>query len=225
MSEVTRLLLVRHAQPTEEARGRCYGSLDISLSVDGQRHAQPLANTLDGIALSAVYTSPSRRAVETASPLATVNGLAPIVEPRLRELDFGEFEGERYEEIERSHPELYRQWMETPTLVQFPGGESYAALRTRALEVMEGIRERQRGETIAVVSHGGVLRAMLAECLLMPNEALFRLELSYGAISIVDWIDSMPSVRLMNGHPTMAVSLLLGFLPALAGEPAVGVDG
>src|SRR5712691_10495250 len=129
MSEGTRLLVVRHAQPKEEARGRCYGALDIGLSVRGHRHAQLLARTLDRIPLSAVYSSPRQRAVETAAPLAAAHGLKPIVDEALREIEFGDFEGRSYEEIERSHPDLYRQWMERPTLVQFPGGESYTRLR------------------------------------------------------------------------------------------------
>jgi len=216
MSQVTRLLLVRHAQPPEEARGRCYGSLDVGLSARGGRHAQLLARTLDRIPLAAVYVSPSRRAVESAAPLAAVHGLTAIVDEALREIDFGDFEGQSYDEIERTHPELYRQWMKTPTLVQFPGGESYTRLRVRALAAMDAIRARNAGATVAVVSHGGVLRALLADCLSMPDEAIFRLDQSYGALSIIDWIDSTPIVRLLNAQPTMAAAKRRGFLPAFA---------
>lgn len=221
MSEVTRLLLIRHAQPKEEARGRCYGTLDIGLSPRGRRHAQLLAHTLDRIPLAAIYTSPRERAIETAAPLAAVHGLKAIVDEALRELDFGDFEGKTYDEIERSHPELYRQWMQTPTLVQFPGGESYPRLRRRALQARDAIRARHPGETVAVVAHGGVLRAMLAACLSMPDEAIFRLEQSYGAISIVDWIDSLPLLRLLNGQPTMVARKRRGFLPAFADNAEV----
>ena len=216
MSQVTRLLLVRHAQPLEEARGRCYGSLDVGLSARGQRHAQLLGRTLDRIPLAAVYSSPRRRAVDTAAPLAAIHGLKAIVDEGLREIDFGDFEGLSYEEIERTHPELYRRWMETPTLVQFPSGESYTRLRVRALAAMEAIRARNAGATVAVVSHGGVLRAMLADCLSMPDEAIFRLDQSHGALSIIDWIDSTPIVRLLNAQPTMAAAKRRGFLPAFA---------
>lgn len=207
MSQITRFVLVRHTQPKEEARGRCYGTLDVGLSTHGQQHAQLLARTLDRIPLAAIYTSPRQRAMETAAPLAAVHGLAPIVDDALSEIDFGAFEGRSYEDIERSHPELYRQWMETPTLVQFPGGESYAALRVRALAAMEAIRVRHDRGTVAVVSHGGVLRAMLAECLSIPHEAIFRIDQSYGAISIVDWIDTVPLVRLLNAQPSIAESM------------------
>ncbi|HEY2936172.1 MAG TPA: histidine phosphatase family protein, partial [Gaiellaceae bacterium] len=123
-----RLLLIRHADPAEEARGRCYGSFDVGLSGRGREQARELAGALAGARLDAVYASPRRRALETAVALVP----EPIVDERLRELDFGEFEGRTYEEIAESHPDVYRRWMETPTEVRFPGGESYAELRSRA---------------------------------------------------------------------------------------------
>ena len=203
MSPITRLLLVRHAHPDEKAQGRCYGALDISLSSSGRLHARQLARRLGRIPLSAVYSSPLKRAVDTAAPIAAAHELTTTVDDDLREIDFGDFEGRSYAEIEQGHPEVYRQWMETPTLVQFPGGESYATVRRRAVGAMEALRERHRGGTIAVVSHGGVLRAMLAECLSMPDHAIFRLEQGYGSVSVVDWIDQAPLVRLVNAQMEM----------------------
>src|SRR5207302_9541483 len=115
-ADVSRLVLVRHAEPAEDAHGLCYGSLDVGLSDEGRRHAAELAGSPAGY--DAVYTSPRLRALETAGPIAAARGLAPVVRDDLREIDFGDFEGRRYEEIEQSEPELYRAWMETPTRVR-----------------------------------------------------------------------------------------------------------
>ena len=211
MSELTRLLLIRHAEPTEDARDRCYGRLDIELSVCGQHCAQEIAHTLDRIEIGAVYTSPSKRARATAAPLAARHHLEAIVDDDLHEIDFGEFEGRSYDEISTAYPELYRLWMETPSWVRFPGGESFAQLQLRALRTMEALRRRHIGTTAAIVSHGGVLRAMLADCLAMPPEAIFRLEQSYGGLSVIDWIDEAPLVQVINAAPTM-----VAVLPAFA---------
>jgi len=119
------------------------------------------------------------------------------VDDRLREIDFGSFEGRSYEEIERTEPELFRAWMETPTEVRFPGGESYADVRERAVAAYDEIRARH--ECAVVVSHGGVIRAGLAAWLGMPDEAIFRLGQRYCGLSIVDWVDETPVVRLVNG--------------------------
>lgn len=223
MSETMRLLLIRHAQPAEEARGRCYGRLDIGLSPRGHRRAQLIARTLDSVALAAVYSSPAARALETAAPLAAANRISPLVDDALRELDFGELEGKSYDEIQAAHPDLYQAWMQTPTRVHFPGGESYLQLRTRALKAMETIRSRHRGALAAIVSHGGILRAILADCLRMPDDAIFRLDQSYGALSIIDWHDDTPTVRIVNAQPTMVAARRRGFLPALTLDTEVEV--
>jgi alpha-ribazole phosphatase len=221
MSEVTRLLLIRHARPSEEARGRCYGRLGTGLSAGGRRQARLLARALGGVPLAAVCSSPSRRAIETAAPLAALCQLKPIVDAALREIDFGDLEGHSYAEIERSHPQLYQQWMQAPASVQFPGGESYAALRLRALEAIGAIRARYRGQPTAVVTHGGIVRAILADCLAMPGRAIFNLDLSFGGVSIVDWIDGVPLVRLVNGQPAMAAAGRRGYRHAFS-TPTAG---
>jgi broad specificity phosphatase PhoE len=224
MSALTRLVLIRHGEPHEDAHRYCYGTLDIGLSAHGRRQAQQLATALARIDLAAVYSSPLQRATATAAPPAAVHGLTPIIDRALREIDFGEFEGQTYAEIERCHPQLYWQWMQAPTLVQFPGGESYTTLCERAVAAMNAIRNQHRGETAAIVSHGGALRAMLANCLSMPDEVIFRLDQSYGAINIVDWTESVPLVRLLNGSPMMQVDAWRGLMPAFVGKSKAEAD-
>jgi alpha-ribazole phosphatase len=190
---MSRIVLVRHAEPDESARGLCYGTLDVGLSDEGRAHAARLASALAALPYDAVYASPRRRAIETAAPL----GLPATIDDELREIDFGDFEGSRYDEIAESHPEIYRQWMEAPTTVTFPGGESYEDLRVRALRSLTRIG--QAHDCAVVVTHGGVIRAGLAEWLSMPSEAIFRLDQRYCGITIVEWLDGTPIVRLMNG--------------------------
>jgi alpha-ribazole phosphatase len=194
-----RLLLIRHAEPEETSRGRCYGRLDVPLSASGRAAAARLGDALAGTRLAAVLASPRRRATETAAALAERHALTVQIDDDLRELDFGSCEGRSYQEIEADHPELFRRWMESPTTVHFPGGESFALLQARALAAAERTRSRHGGQTVALVAHGGVLRAILADCLQMPAEAIFRLDLAYTGISVVDWIDGVPLVRSLNG--------------------------
>lgn len=202
--EATRIVLVRHVEPNPAVRGRCYGALDVGLSPEGRRRARALAQALEGLALQAVYTSPLRRALETALPLAAARGLSPVVDEDLRELDFGELEGMTYEEIAARHPKLYAAWMGRPTEVRFPGGESYAELRRRVSRALPELRARHAGDEIAVVAHGGVNRVVLAEALALPPEAVFRLAQAPGAISVVDWVADVPLVQLVNVRPGSA---------------------
>lgn len=192
---MTRLLLIRHAEPEDDVRGRCYGRLDIGLSPTGLAGAKRLAESLRDVELERVYASPRRRAVQTAAAL----GGTPVVDDRLRELDFGELEGRTYDEIEREQPTLFRRWMEAPTLVRFPGGESYAELRKRVAAAVDDVVAAHSGRTVALVSHGGVVRAALAVVLGLPDDRAFALDVGYGRISVVDWFDGTPVVRLVNG--------------------------
>ncbi|MGH2933465.1 MAG: histidine phosphatase family protein [Gaiellaceae bacterium] len=188
---MSRLVLIRHCEPQEDAHGRCYGSLDVGLSAAGRAHADELALRLGEV--DAVWTSPRLRARETAAPI----GSSPLVHDDLRELDFGELEGRTYDEIAASEPELYRAWMETPTRVRFPAGESFADLSRRAVPALERIQAQH--EFAVVVTHGGVIRAGLAAWLGMPDERIFRLEIGYGGITVVDRLDGTPIIRMVNG--------------------------
>jgi broad specificity phosphatase PhoE len=197
----TRLVLVRHLEPEASIDGRAYGTIDVPLSAEARGQAGLLAEALGAVDLTAVYTSPLRRAFETAAPIAARHGLTPVVHEGLQEIDFGELEGMRYEDVERTRPAVFRAWMEDPTGVSFPGGESFAELRTRALAAAQEIRERHHGSSAALVAHGGVARAILSASLELPDHALFRLDQPYGAVSVVDWFDGTPVVRLLAARP------------------------
>jgi alpha-ribazole phosphatase len=194
----TRLLLVRHAEPEESMHGRCYGSLDVPLSAAGLRRAAGLGAALRELSMAAVYTSPLQRGLETARAIAVAQGLEPVVRQELRELDFGELEGMSYDEIAAERPELFRFWMEDPAAVRFPGGEGLAQLRARVLPAVADIRARHEGEAAAVVAHGGVVRVVLADVLGIPDAAFFRIDQSYGGLSVVDWIEGVPIVQVVS---------------------------
>lgn len=196
--EATRVILVRHAETEQSARGRCYGRLDVRLSLRGLRQAQALADALAGLPLAAVYSSPLIRALDTARPLAAARGVDVSLLEALAELDFGEVEGLTYDEIEAERPELFRAWMDDPARVRFPGGESLADLRARVLPALEQIRACHAGEAVAVVAHGGVIRVVLADALGVEDGALFRLDQAEGGVSVVDWLEGVPLLRAAN---------------------------
>lgn len=201
LPDFTRLLLCRHGEADIAFRGHCYGRLDVALSARGVRQAGTLAACLAGLPLVAVYSSPARRARETADAIASPHGLVSIEESALHELDFGDLEGLAYEAIAALHPELYAAWMDEPTRVRFPRGESYSELRARVLAALAELLERHRGEVVAAVSHGGPIRAVLGACLDLADEAVFSLAQDHGAISVVDWIGDAALVRVVNADP------------------------
>jgi alpha-ribazole phosphatase len=194
----TRLLLVRHCETEAAMRGRCYGRLDVPLSPEGRRQAEALESALADVPLAAVYASPLARALDTAAAIAARHGLEAMAVDGLRELDFGVLEGLAYDEIRAERPGLYREWMEAPASVRFPGGESFGDLRARVLPAVSELRGRHEGEVVALVAHGGVVRVVLADALGLEDGAVFRLGQSPGGLTVVDWTGGAPVVPLVN---------------------------
>lgn len=192
------LVLVRHAEPADDARGRCYGRLDVELSAEGHTQSRRLAARLSGEPVAAVFSSPLLRARATAEAIATAHGLPVRVLGELRELDFGELEGRSFAEIQVSRPDLYEQWMRAPTTMRFPGGESYDDLHARVVDAVSLLRAQYDGQRVIAVAHGGVVRAVLAEALGMPCERIFRFAVDTASITRVVWHGDVPLVVSVN---------------------------
>ncbi|MEI9972207.1 MAG: alpha-ribazole phosphatase [Ignavibacteriota bacterium] len=196
----TRIWLVRHGEPAG-MRGRCYGKLDVGLSEAGRAQMQRTAECLRGEALEAIYTSPRARTTESALILGASHSCDCRSDDALCEIDFGEFEGMPYDEISVRYPELYRQWMESPTEVQFPGGESFATMRARVLRAFDAILERHVGSTVAIVTHGGVVRILLAWALEMPDPLLLSIGAGLRGDESVVGGDGRPDCAAHELHP------------------------
>lgn len=194
----TRFWLVRHGEPSDEIRGRCYGSLDVGLSENGRTQMERVARHLREEPLAAIYSSPRSRARESGSIIASLQNCECRESGDLTEINFGDFEGLAYEEIAARYPEPYRQWMTAPTEVQFPNGECFTAMRARVLRGFEEIQRRHEGQTVAIVTHGGVIRVLIAWTLQMPDQALFRLAQHYAAMNLIVWTGDVPAILSMN---------------------------
>lgn len=196
--KVTRVWLIRHGEPAEEARHRCYGSLDVGLSEKGQAQMAEIAQYLKHESVAAIYSSPRSRALDSARILTAGYSCHLEIVRDLREIDFGDFEGLSYDEIAARYPELYRQWMEKPTEVRFPNGESFPEMRDRILRAFDAIQTERHGQTVAIISHGGVNRVLIARALQMPDHALFRLAQDYAAMNLLTITDGLPTLQFLN---------------------------
>jgi alpha-ribazole phosphatase len=194
----TRVWLVRHGEPEISVRGRCYGSLDIGLSREGIHQIELVAARLSRERFAAIYTSPRQRCRQSAEILATGHDCPVDTVDELSEISFGEFEGCSYEEIEIRYPALYRQWMEHPTEIQFPGGESFDAMWTRVTEAASALRTRYSGQSIALITHSGVIRILMSQALAVPQSHIFRIAQRYAAVNLISYFESFSVVEFMN---------------------------
>lgn len=194
-----RLILIRHGRPEKEADGRCYGRLDIGLSAEGRKQLCEKAGLLSSLQPDALYSSTSKRARESAEQLGQHLNLRAEARPELCEIDFGAFEGLAYTEIEQRFPDEFRRWMEHPTEITFPGGESFADLNGRVSRFLAVLRDVYRGHTVLLVTHAGVNRVVLAESLGMLTSNIFRIDQAFAGINVIDYFSGHALVRLMNG--------------------------
>ncbi|MFN0182204.1 MAG: histidine phosphatase family protein [Aquabacterium sp.] len=199
MTGFTRLLLVRHGETDHNATHRLQGQLDIGLNALGLAQAAALPQALAHELIQAIYTSDLLRTVQTAEPLSRALGLPAYADVGLRERAFGEFEGLAFEEIANRWPDLTLRWRSREPGFGAPGGETLAGFAQRSVQAVAELAQRHGGQTIAVVTHGGVLDSLYRAAAgvdlqaprswRLPNAAINRLLFSEGQFSLVGWCD------------------------------------
>lgn len=162
-----RILLARHGETTWNIEGRHQGQgFDIPLSERGAHQAAALALRLQPEPIARAISSPLLRARQTAEiALGARAGMLTCL-PGLQEISHGVWEGRLASEIRESYPELHAAWREQPHTVQLPGGESLQQVQDRAWEALEdACRGLEADETLLLVSHDGVNRALICRIL------------------------------------------------------------
>ncbi len=200
------LYFVRHGESAHNAEGRIQGQSDVPLSELGRRQSQAAADALADQAIDALYSSPLRRAMETAEPFAARTGIRIVTDPRLMEIDAGVFQDCLRSELPKRYPEEYHRWLSGDPDFTIPGGESRRALMVRGGEVLRAIRAAGQDQVV-VVTHGGLLSAALKVLLEIPaHRHPFRFE--NGSISRIEWTDgSVNVVSLNEKHHLVSVGL------------------
>ena len=202
----TRLFLIRHGETLANREFRYIGTRDDALSDTGERQAAQLADALAPLPIAAVYSSPLQRCYVTATALAAPHTLEVQIARELRECDFGAWEGlSRAEVLARGEQDaqILSAWEHDPTVAP-PGGESFAALQQRVRAYVEELAQTHAGQTIALVSHVGPIKVLLAAALAAPISVSFRIFLDPATISVVDWqAGAHATVRLVNSHAHM----------------------
>ncbi len=195
---MTRLILVRHGETEWNRVERLRGRIDIELNETGHRQAQAVASRVGAWKPDAIYSSPLKRALQTARPLAKACGREIKPLEAVTDIDYGAWAGHSPEEVAAQHCDLYRTWLETPHLVQFPEGESLEQVRSRAWIAVEEVCTSHAEETVVLVSHVVVNRVLICAVLGLDNSSLWRIAQENGAISIVDAKEDQYRLVLLN---------------------------
>ena len=198
----TRLILIRHGEVEEKYHRIFGGRIDMNLSVRGHEQAAILARYLNGKSVQAVYASPMKRVQQTLAPYAAGNTPRAVVLADLREVDFGDWTGHNWEEIQNKFGLSAYDWLELLEEDGIPNAEPGAKYRGRVEACIRQIIAAHPGQTVAVFCHGGIVRMLLSIVLNLPLKTFAQFDVSYASLTEVELRpDRKPEVNLLNFTP------------------------
>lgn len=193
----TRLYLIRHGATAASAEDRFSGSIDVELSDEGRFQAAALAQRLSDDPIAAIYASPMRRTVATASIIGQPHGLTPVTRDELKEINHGHWEQMQRRDVEATYPEEYASWSEDPFTFAPQEGESGISVLARALPVLRELVVAYPDQNVAVVSHKATVRLLISSLLgFDPRGYRDRLDMAPACLNVLDFKDPVRA-RLM----------------------------
>ena len=151
--------------------------------------------------IHALYASPMRRVQQTLQPLLGNGTPQPIILPELREVDFGDWTGLAWEEVQAKFGASPFQWLDLLESAGIPNAECAQSLRSRVEPCLERILKKHEGQQIVVACHGGVIRIILSILLGWPFARFASFEIEYASITQVVWIADRPKLQVVNFTP------------------------
>lgn len=196
---MTELILLRHGETDWNRELRFQGHVDVALNAIGLEQARRLARRLAGESAHRLYASDLLRAQQTAHPVAQQLGLVSVSDPALREQSFGRVDGMKVDDIKAQHPQAWEGWLRFHEDFCMPEGESTRQFHTRIMDAVHRLVAAHPGETLVVVTHGGVLDMIYRTARSLglggprqsdiPNAGVSRVRVHETGIDILAWAD------------------------------------
>jgi probable phosphomutase (TIGR03848 family) len=190
------LFLVRHGL-TAMTGSRLYGrTAGIHLDERGRRQAAALVDRFDGVRLTAIYSSPLERCVETVEPVAAARRLEIRLAGGLVEMDPGEWTGRTLPSLRRT--KRWRLVQQEPSAFRFPGGESFVDAEARAVDELHRIARRHPNGRVLVATHGDIVRMLITHFAGAHLDHFQRVIADPGSVSAIHLGDGAPRIVLVN---------------------------
>lgn len=198
------IYLLRHGE-TEGPKKVYKGHIDVPLSKIGEKQVEQVARFLKEysrkyeLKSELCYSSPLKRAVKTAEILGKSLSLQIKPVQVFKERNFGKWEGLSINDIVSLYPEEFERWRRDPLRFCPPQGESTIQVSKRASDALKEILKNHNGSQIFITAHGGINRVILCNILGIPLENIFRIEQEFACVNIIEFYESQPVVKLING--------------------------
>jgi broad specificity phosphatase PhoE len=197
---MTTLYLVRHGSTAWNESPRFRGLADIELSETGLAQANNLAKCLKSRPITMVYSSPLRRAMQTAEAIALPRGLEVHAHCGLSSVDYGDWEGRTEQEAQQLAPDLYATFLAAIETLRFPGGESMDELRNRASAALQEIASAHAGQHVVVVTHQVVTRVLICVVLGIDSKPYWRIGQDPACLNVIEYRNRF-RLKMMNYLP------------------------
>jgi phosphoserine phosphatase len=202
---MAKILLVRHGHVEGIRPERFRGRQALSLTERGRAQAAAVARRIaSNWQPSVVYTSPLERCIATGHAIAQDCKLTAVVRDDLNDIDYGAWQFRTYEEMQQESPQLFAAWFATPHLVRFPRGESLQDIVARSADAFRLVLDRHPENTVVLVSHDNLNRALLLQLLDQPLSAYWRLAQDPCCINEVEVIGGQVRVLRINDTEHLA---------------------
>jgi phosphoserine phosphatase len=198
---MTKIILTRHGHVEGINPERFRGRTELPLTELGRAQAKAVATRIAKTWNAAkVYTSPMGRCVATGREIASACGVASEPMEALNDLDYGQWQWRTYDEVQAAWPELFAAWRTAPHLVRFPGGDSLQDLVARTANALRFVLNRHvsKTETVVLVGHDSVNRALLLQLLDQSLSAYWRIAQEPYAINEIEIFDGRICVQRIN---------------------------
>lgn len=187
----TCIVLVRHGHVEGIDPPRFRGQTDLPLTARGLRQAEKTRDLLSNLPQpAAAYASPLSRCMMTAEIILQPGSLTVTPMPSFLDINYGNWQGHLYQQVEQTDPDGFAQWFAAPHLAVIPGGETLLQLAARVAETMRVIIARHRGATVLLVGHDTVNRVMLLLALDLPLSRFWHLRQDPCAVNVVTHDDA-----------------------------------
>jgi len=202
---MTNLIIVRHAESQFNLQNRIQGHQDSALTKLGLRQSRLLAKRFKNSHIDKVYTSDLGRAYSTALEITKFLKIKVQLDPYLREIHLGAWEGMTPEEVDTLYDKGYQKWLKKPSACRIPKGELLADFRKRISGRVRSIALAHRGKTVLIVTHGGAITALLSDWLKADFDTLLlNLHLENTGVTLVE--ETAERVRLHAINDTAHLS-------------------
>jgi broad specificity phosphatase PhoE len=200
-SSATTLWLIRHAEVEERYQSVFGGRIDMGLSRRGHAQARALAKYLQIQKLDALYASPMQRVHQTMAPFLANGWLKPNVLAALREVDFGDWTGLHWTEVQAKYGISALAWLDQLECAGIPNAECSQSFRARVEPTLRELLQKHAGQHLALACHGGVIRMLLAILLELPLPKMAVFEIDYASVTQVLWTPPLARLQLVNFVP------------------------